>query len=236
MNEVTDFETYLIISHEKFEIHLLDIKNFNNLYTEEINIKTNLEKIDLNLLSEFLENNIFRIEKVARNFVNNINVIIENDSILNFDLSVKKKNYSGNITNQIVESTLSDVKDLFQESYNHYKLIHMIVNKYTLDGKNYSHLKDRININSDEIFLEIKLISISNSIIFEIENILKRYQIQVNNYLDKAYIKDFYKDEKIDISHKAHKLLSGSNINEVRIISKTSQKQGFFEKFFQLFS
>ena len=234
MNEIVDFETYLIISDKKFEIHLLDIKNFENLYKKEFNYESDLEKIDLNFLSEFLEMNIFRIEKVARNFVNNINVIIENNSILNFDLSLKKKNYSGNITNSFLENTLLDAKDLFQESYSQYKLMHMLINKYIIDGTSYTSLKDKIN--SDEIFLEIKLISISNSIIFEIENILKRYQIQVNNYLDKAYIKNFYKDEKIDISHKAHKLLSGSNINEVRIISKTSQKQGFFEKFFQLFS
>ena len=234
MNDAVEFQTYLIISHQKFEIYLLDIKNFKNLYKKEFNYETDLQKIDLNFLSEFLEMNIFRIEKVARNFVNNINVIIENNSILNFDLSLKKKNYSGNITNSFLESTLSDAKDLFQESYSQYKLMHMIINKYIIDGISYSSLKDKIN--SDEIFLEIKLISISNSIIFEIENILKRYQIQVNNYLDKAYIKNFYKDEKIDISYKAHQLLSGSNINEVRIISKTSQKQGFFEKFFQLFS
>ena len=234
MNDVIDFETYLIISHKKFEIHLLDIKNFKNLYKKEFNYETDLEKIDLNFLSEFLEMNIFRIEKIAKNFVNNINVIIENNSILNFDLSLKKKNYSGHIKNSFLENILSDAKDLFQESYSQYKLMHMLINKYIIGGISYSSLKDKIN--SDEIFLEIKLISISNSIIFDIEKILKKYQIQVNNYLDKAYIKDFYKNEKIDISHQAHKLLSGSNNNEVRIISKTSQKRGFFEKFFQLFS
>ena len=111
--------------------------------------------------------------------------------------------------------------------------MHMIINKYTIDGIGYSFLEDKIN--TDEIFLEIKLIAISNLFVFEIERILKRYQIQVNNYQDKTYIKDFYNDEKIDISHKAHKLLSGLNRNEVRIISKTSEKLGFFEKFFQLF-
>ncbi len=112
--------------------------------------------------------------------------------------------------------------------------MHILINKYTINGISYKFLQDKID--SDEIFLEIKLISISNLVIFEIENILKKYQIQVNNYLDKAYIEDFYKDEKIDISQMAHKLLNGSNINEIRMTSKTLQKQGFFEKFFQLFS
>ena len=234
MNEVIDFETYLIISYKKFEIYLFDRKNFKNLYTEEFNFQTNQEKTQLNLLSDFLEKNIFNIEKVAGNFVNNLNVIIENDSILNFNLSVKKKNYSGSVTNIFLKKTLSDIHDLFQESYNQYKLIHMLVNKYTVDGINYSSLNDTIKCN--EISLEIKLISISNSIIYEIENILKKYQIQVNNYLDTEYIKDFYKDEKIDISQKAHKLLNGLNINEVHITSKSRKKRGFFEKFFQLFS
>ena len=233
MNEEIDFETYLIISYEKFEIYLLDIKNFKNLYKKEFYFQTDLEKINLNLLSEFLEKNIFMIEKLATNFVNNINVIIENDSTLSFDLSVKKKNYSGNITNAFLEKTLKDINDLFQESYNKYKLIHMLINKYKIDGKSYSYLQDKIN--TDEICLEIKLISISNSIILQIENILKTYQIQVNNYLDKAYIDNFLKEEKIDISQKAHKLINGLNNNEVRIISKLRKNPGFFEKFFQLF-
>ena len=234
MNEIIDFETYLIISHEKFEIHLLDIKNFKILYKKEFIFRTDLEKTDLNLLSEFLENNIFMIEKVADGFVNNINVIIENNLILNFDLGVRKKNYSGNITKPFLENTLSDINELFQENYNEYKLMHMLINKYTINGVSYSSLQDKIN--SDEIFVEIKLISISNSIIFEIENFLKKYQIRVNNYLDRTYTKDFLKNEKLDISQKAYKILNGFNTNEVRITSKTPQKLSFFEKFFQLFS
>ena len=234
MNKVLDFETYLIVSHKKFEIYLLDLKSFKNLYKKEFYYQSDQKKVDFNLLSEFLENNIFKIEKVAGNFVTNLNVVIENFLNLNFDLSVKKKYYSGNITNIFLENILLEVNDLFQESYSKYKLMHMLINKYTIDGVSYPSLKGKIN--GDEISLEIRLISISNLVIFEIENILKRYQIQVDNYLDKIYVGEFLEDEKLDISQKAHKLLNGFNINEVRIISKTPQKHGFFEKFFQLFS
>ena len=234
MNKEIDFETYLIISYGKFEIFLLDIKNYKNIYQEEFKFRDDSEKLDFNLLNEFLENNIFKIEKLAGNFVNNINIVIENKSILTSNISIKKKNYTGEITSVILESMLTDVKDLFKENYNQYKLIHMIIDKYIIDGVSYSSLQDQIS--NDEICLEIKLISIPNLLILEIENILKKYQIQVNNFLDKGYVKDFFLDKQLDISQMAHKLKNGMNKKEVQITSKYTKKIGFFEKFFQLFS
>jgi len=234
MNKEIDFETYLIISYGKFEIFLLDIKNHKDIYQEEFKFRDVSEKLDFNLLNEFLENNIFKIEKLAGNFVNNINIVIENKSILTSNMCIKKKNYTGEITSTILESMLTDVKDLFKENYNQYKLIHMIIDKYIIDGVSYSSLQDQIG--NDEICLEIKLISISNLIIVEIENILKKYQIQVNNFLDKEYVNDFFLDKQLDISQMAYNLKNGINKNEIQITSKSSKKQGFFEKFFQLFS
>ena len=234
MNKEIDFEIYLIISYGKFEIFLFDIKNYKNIYQEEFKFSEASEKIDFNLLNDFLENNIFKIEKIAGNFVNNINIVIENKSILTSYISIKKKNYAGEITDIILEGMLTDVKALFKENYSQYKLMHMIIDKYIIDGASYSSLQDKVS--NDEICLEIKLISLSNLIILEIENILKKYQIQVNNFLDKGYVKDFFIDKQLDISQMAHKLKNGINDKEVRITSKYTKKLGFFEKFFQLFS
>ena len=233
MNKEIDFETYLIISYEKFEIFLLDIKNHNDIYQEELKFRDVSEKLDFNLLNEFLEKNIFKIEKLAGNFINNINIVIENKSILTSKISIKKKNYTGEITDIILESMLTDVKDLFKENYNQHKLLHMIIDKYIIDGVSYSSLQDQISNN--EICLEIKLISIPNLLILEIENILKKYQIQVNNFLDKGYVKDFSLGKQLDISKMAHNLKNGMNKNEIQISSKFAKKLGFFEKFFQLF-
>jgi len=234
MNKEIDFETYLIISYGKFEIFLLDNKNHENIYQEEFKFRDVSEKLDFNLLNDFLENNIFKIEKLAGNFVNNINIVIENKSILTSNIGIKKKNYTGEITDIILESMLTDVKDLFKENYNQYKLMHMIIDKYIIDGVSYSSLQDQIS--NDEICLEIKLISLPNFLILEIENILKKYQIQINNYFDIGYVKDFFFDKQLDISQMAHNLKVGMNKNEIQITSKYSKKLGFFEKFFQLFS
>ena len=234
MNKEIDFETYLIISYGKFEIFLLDIKNHKDIYQEEFKFRDVSEKLDFNLLNDFLENNIFKIEKLAGNFVNNINIVIENKSILTSNIGIKKKNYTEKITDIILESMLTDVKDLFKENYNQHKLLHMIIDKYIIDGVSYSSLQDQISNN--EICLEIKLISIPNLLILEIENIVKKYQIQVNNFLDKGYVKDFFLNKQLYISQMAHKLKNGMNKKEVQITTKYTKKIGFFEKFFQLFS
>ena len=58
MNKEIDFEIYLIISYGNFEIFLFDIKNHKNIYQEEFKFRDVSEKLDFNLLNDFLENNI----------------------------------------------------------------------------------------------------------------------------------------------------------------------------------
>ena len=234
MSDISEFETYLGLSPKKFEIYVLDIKNFKNLYKKKLNLNHDLEIIDLNSLSIFLEDNIFKIEKLIGKFIKDISIIIENKTILNIDLSIKKKNYNEHITNAFLKSTLTDIKDLFKENYQDNKLMHMIIKKYLVNGVNYSLLEN--NIATNEICLEVKLISILNSTTFEIDKILKKYQIQVNNYLDRNYIKGFFEDDNMELSDMSYKIINGVNKNEVKIISKNPKNKGFFEKFFQLFS
>ncbi len=234
MSDILEFETYLSVSSKKFEIYLFDIKNFKNLYEKKFNLNHESENIDLTSLTIFLEDNIFKIEKLIGKFIKEISIIIENKTILNIDLSVKKKNYNEYITNAFLENTLTDIKDLFKENYQENRLMHLIVNKYLVDGVNHLILKNKIN--TKEICLEVKLISILNSTTFELDKILKKYQIQVENYLDRNYIENFFADNQLELSEMTYKIKNGININEAKIISKYPKNEGFFEKFFQLFS
>jgi len=234
MSDILEFETYLSISPKKFEIYLFDVKNFKNLYKKEFELNRISEFIDFYSLSRFLEDNIFKIEKLVGKFIKDISIIIENKTILRMDLSIKKKNYNDYITKAFLENTLTDIKDLFKENYHENKLMHVIVNRYLVNGVNYSLLEN--NISAHEICLEVKLISILNSTTFELDKILKKYQIQINNYLDRNYIKDFFPDEHLELSEMSYKIKDGVNANEVKIISKNPKNKGFFEKFFQLFS
>ena len=114
MIEEIDFETYLFVSKKKYQIFLLDKKNFKNLYNEKLIISNDFENLDN--LSEFLDENFYKIEKLLGNFIKNIILIIENDENLQVNISFKKKNYEKKIDQKFLENSLTELKDLFKNT------------------------------------------------------------------------------------------------------------------------
>ena len=88
---IDELKTYLSITPNKFEIFLYDTKKLKNLYKQSIKFDTQLEGINYVTLNKFLEDNIYKIEKLSGNFINNICVIIDNNQIKNISFSIKKK-------------------------------------------------------------------------------------------------------------------------------------------------
>ena len=233
MSKDLEFETYLSISPQKLGIYLFDINNQKNLYKEELIINENMNYNENDLLKNFLDDNIFKLEKLIGNFIENIILIIKNEKIFNLQIGIKKKNYNSFINIKNLKNLLIEAKDLFKENYQNEKIMHIIINKYFIDGKNYHSINN--NLECEQLGLEIQFISISNSFMNDLDKILENYQIKIIKYLDESYIRNFFK-ENIDISEMTYKILNGYNENEVMIIPRNHKKIGFFEKFFQLFS
>ena len=234
MIEELSFQVYLVISKKKFEIYLLDKQNLKNIYNQELNLENDPDVIDYNLLSSFLDKNIFKIEKLIGNFLKSIIVIIENKKILNLSIGIKKKNYGEKIYKHHIESSLAELKDLFKENYQNNKIIHFIINKYSIDEIEYKSFNEEID--GEYMCVEANFISAPNVLVKEISDILEKYQIKVDRLFDMKYVKNFFEGEDLDISIVAFKIQSGHNQNEVALVPKSIKKRGFFEKFFQLFS
>ena len=230
MNEYIDFKTFLSVSPNQFGIYLIETKNQNVLYERELETGNESKTIDFNNLDKFLEENIFNIEKLINQFVKNIFLIIDHEKIINHTIGTRKKNFN---TKQIT-NLLAEVKDLFSENYNNYKIMHIIINKILIDGNYYSKFLSEIEAN--DISVEIQFIAIPKVVTSEYEKILEHYQIKITSYLGKKYIQNFFLDKEKGMALRAYKIQNGHNDNEVKIIPKNIKKLGFFEKFFQLFS
>jgi hypothetical protein len=231
MIENSDFETFLYISKNKYQIFVYDKNNLKNLYYKEIE---NNDEIELNILSKFIDNNIYKIEKLIKNFIRNIILIIEDDKVLNIGISLKKKNYEKNIDQKQLENSLVEVKDIFKENYQDLIIMHMII----VENEN-SFLSNNVSNNDDYLFLEVNFISISNNLTFNFNKLLESQQIKIKRYMSGDYIKSFFEKESkesMEMFVIANKLNDGLNENEVQLVPKGKENKGFFEKFFQLFS
>ena len=230
MIENSDFETFLYISKNKYQIFVYDKNNLKNLYSEEIK---NDNEIELNILSKFIDDNIYKIEKMIKDFIRNIILIIEDDKILDVSISVKKKKYEKRILQKYLENSLVEVKNIFRENYQNQIIMHMIVVDNDANEKNF--LLNNNN-NDDYLFLEVNFISITNNFTFYFDKLLESHQIKISRYMSCKYIKSYISEDSMELSMMANKLNNGFNENEVQLISKNVENIGFFEKFFQLFS
>jgi hypothetical protein len=232
MIEEADFETFLYLSRNRYEIFVEDKRTFRSLYKEEIKINDEMYPDDLSNLSKFLDGNIYRIEKLVGNFIEDITLIIENDKILNVDIGIKKKGYTKFLNQNNLKNDLIEVKDLFKASYQNQVIMHMLIINYDEDGnKNFSN-----DFDENSLYILVKFISISNNLTSILDKLLEKHQIQINQYMSGEYIKNFIGEDLGELSMMASKLKNGFNKNEVTLISKNIENKGFFEKFFQLFS
>ena len=233
MIKQTNFETYLYISKNTFNIFVYEKINRKNLYNEKLEVDEQFNFQDLNNLSKFLDDNIFKIEKLIGIFIKDIILIIESDEISFVDVGIKKKRYDSLVGNKNLEKTLVELKDLFKESYKDQHIMHMVIVNYFINGKKYFTFVNDLDVN--ELCLEVSFRSISNNLVSILDKILEKYQIKVNQYMDGKYISSFF-DENFKLPDMADKIRNGYNENEIIIVPKNVRNIGFFEKFFQFFS
>ncbi len=234
MTKEFDLDTYLVISHCKFAIYLFDKKNFKNIYKQNFEFKNKFETIDLNSLSRFLESNIFKIEKLTSKFINNIFVVVDDKEIKDLNIGIKKKNYIENLNYKSLESIIREANDLFKETYQDQKIIHIIIQNYVINGKAYPIFQK--NLNTNNFGLEIKFISVSKKLSHQLDKVLEKYQIKISEYISESYVKNHFQGKRNEFPVMVYEIINGINENEVKIVPKNQINMGFFEKFFQLFS
>ena len=228
-----DFEIYLSIEDDKFKIFLLDPANFENLYINELPIN-NSATINFIELSKFLDNNIFKIERLSDKFIEDIFLIIDNDKELQTNISIKKKNNRDTSDQKSLNQALVELKDLFKENNKDQYIMHMLIENFIIDGKNYKTFVD--SLKSDYLHIDTKFISLPSGFISKFNKVLGSYQIKAKYIISGKYIKKFLGKKDTKISILAHQILNGYNSNEILIVPKIRTNKGFFEKFFQLFS
>ncbi len=234
MSEELKFETYLFINKKKLVICIIKKKTFEVFFKEEKLFDDHNKDSKLKILDEFLAQNILKIEKNLKNFVKDAYIILDDREFFPIEISIKKGHNGNSISQENLINPLNVLKNLCQFSFKDKKIIHMLIENYQIDGKDYSFLPENLKCNN--FSLDIKFICLSKNLTEHYESILKKYHIIVNQILNAEYIKQFQDQQNPNIYTTASRIVSGYNNNEISLVNKTLKRKGFFEKFFDLFS
>ena len=234
MKNEDNFEVFLYYSDNKLSISVRQIYNESKFYERSIVLDKNQNNLRLDELDEFLDLNIFKIEKSLKRFIKNITLIIEHQELLKITLSLKKKNYGKLIDKNSLNSLFKDARNQIKENYNDKIITHMIINKYFIDGEYFLHFPE--NLRFENLCVDIDFICLSEDFIKKFELLLSRYQIKIQHIISANYARNYFKDDEIDVFLMCKKIKQGHNKNEILFIPKKSRNRGFFEKFFNFFN
>ena len=116
MTNDIQFETFLLVSYKKFSILVINKSNLQKVYQEDFQFSNYTNHIDWEELNNFLNNNIFKIEKILRNFVKNIYLIIDLNYFFPLKISIKKENFGNRLSLNSLSYILNEAKHLCRKT------------------------------------------------------------------------------------------------------------------------
>tara|TARA_E500000178_G_scaffold278783_1_gene278365 strand:+ start:681 stop:1382 length:702 start_codon:yes stop_codon:yes gene_type:complete len=233
MKNNSNNKTFLFINLKKFKIIVLDDLN-EVIFKKELLLKPSSEKFDFVLFDDFINQNIFKIEKELNEFIKFIFIIIDHNDIFSVNLSIKNKINDVPLNTNLINNLLVEAKSCCRETLEKLDVMHMKIDQFYVDNDIYKTFPD--NIRYKDLSVDLSFICIPKNFLQNLEKVLKKYQISIVKILSYQYLNSF-----IDISGNepglvSKKILTGFNENEVIFTSKVLRNQSFFEKFFNFFN
>ena len=228
------FDAFFFIGLNKLSLCVFDGIE-NEIFKSEIFITEKIRNENLdNFYEKFFGDNILKVEKKINNFINEVSLVIHDSNFLQIQASIKKDGKGDKINKHELNRMLFDLKQQIKENNQDKSITYIKINNFRIDNKIFSDLDD--GFECDELCLQIDFICLSNKIIEEYSKKLEKYQIRIDRVFSAEYLNKNYKNEGESECQIAARLKYGDDENEVRIIEKTSKKQGFFERFFWFFN
>ena len=234
MENDLNFEVFLFFSPKKIKLSVNRKTNFEPIFKDEFVFEYNSTQLNFDKLDSFLNENIFKIEKILGNFVEKMNIIIETTDFFNLQISMKKHNYNENINFSAILYLIKSAKYQCEKTIKNMRIIHVLIDNYLIDNVHFTELP--LNQKCKNFSLDISFICLPDELIKNIEKTLKKFQISVNQILSASYIYKYASDRDINFFKMTSKIIDGHNKNEVKLVNKVSKNKGFFVKFFDLFS
>jgi len=233
MNSKKSIESFFYISPNKLSLCIFEDID-QKIFEKEVLVHRYEKKENLNnIIDEFLDENIVKIERKIGMFINEINLVVLDKNFIKIQASIKKNGKSDKISSNDISRMLFDLKQQIKENNSDKTITHMRINNFLLDKKKYYKLDD--NFKCNELCLQIDFICLSNKTIHDFSEKIKKYQISIDKIFSAEYLKDNYNSYDGNECFAAANFKHENDENEVHFKKKMTTNTGFFERFFRFF-
>ena len=225
---------YLAIVGQNLHIDYFQSKDSYSSYQKNYLLPDTLDdNLNLIVLSKFILEKVKDFEKEVGRFIEKVYVIT--DAKYNkFSLSLKNKYDSDKIKETDVVRLISDAKQQISRNNKDFVILHLLVDKYIVDGEEYLEFPE--NRSYKEFIIEISFITVQNSTVKTLNKIFKDCNIEVKKIISHQYSSSFAEKSDISPCIAGKKVIDGINPSEVMMHNLYTKKQGLFEKMFNFFS
>ena len=225
---------YLAIVGQNLHIDYFDTKDSYSSYQKNYLMPDTLDdNLNLIVLSKFVLEKVKDFEKKVGRFIEKVYVIT--DAKYNkFSLSLKNKYDSDKIKKTDVVRLISDAKQQISRNNKDFAILHLLVDKYIVDGEEYLEFPE--NRSYKEFIIEISFITVQNSTVKTLNKIFKDCNIEVKKIISHQYSSSFAEKSDISPCIAGKKVTDGINPSEVMMHNLYTKKQGLFEKMFNFLS
>ena len=231
------FDVYLEFNYLNLNLAVFNKANNKLEYYKELPYKnyfSNYKELDFKKLDEILEKNIRELEKLTKEFIKDVYLLVETPQSISINLSVNKNNEGNKVTKEDATYLIQDARQQIIKFNSDLKILHIIVEKYILDDSKYDLLQ--LDKTCNKFSIDIKFICFPKNFVKNFENLFSKQQIYINQFVCLNYINSFsFEDKNKNICQKGKEIVEGLNKQEVVSIPRVPKKRGFFEKLFHFF-
>ena len=188
----SDYEDfYFGISDNK--IHICFFEKGQKYFKKSINFEipdTLNNNLNFKVISNLLKDNIRRFEKSLGLFLTKGNISIQSKTYQSILFSIKNIFDEKKLDEKVVADLVKIGIQYFINAENRLSIIHIIINKYIIDGKNYNNMPR--NIKFKKIILEMELICLDKNLINKVSNLFRECKIEINKIVSFEYAKNFW--------------------------------------------
>ena len=225
---------YLAIIGHNLHIDYFNSEDENSHHKKKYLMPDTLDdNLNLTILTKFILEKVKDFEKDVGSFIEKVNLITD-AKYDQFSLSLKNKYNSSKIKDTDVVRLISDAKKLINRNNKNCFILHILVDKYIVDGREYFEFPE--NLNYEEFIIDLSFITVQNSIVKTLKRILEDCNIEVKKIISHQYSSRFADKRDTSPCIAGKKVIEGFNSSEVITRNVYSKKQGLFEKIFNFFS